>query len=295
MLFTKPKNVAVILESRAGTFYINYSSISRKFLKTKEGGEIDAMEIRYYKTKRLLPSIPTTLYFLDNEQKISYVFLITFDNVSFHPLLFEFSKTAKQTENYLIKIENENNKKYKQVGYAFVFDVIENVVYLKKRKIRDVNNYYYIEDVGYVEKFKALENSAYDKNNIVLFIAKYNNVFELLDLKNLNVLDYGNLKAVEQELTKISLDYKRSLEAYKRFTILLKDALNISSFWEKYGHILIIVLVFVFSVVALSVFAGVLNNTLEKFASVNTQLERLNNYIELYLNHTLKEKIITVS
>ncbi|MEM1805014.1 MAG: hypothetical protein QXI77_03390, partial [Nanopusillaceae archaeon] len=73
--------------------------------------------------------------------------------------------------------------------------------------------------------------------------------FQIVDLRTIEIYNIGFLGKSVEELTKLGINFKRDLEAHKRFSILLKDALGVSSFWEKYGNIILLMLFSIFIIV----------------------------------------------
>ncbi|MFH8038895.1 MAG: hypothetical protein QXJ14_02700 [Candidatus Aenigmatarchaeota archaeon] len=283
----KSSYLAVILYLHKNTFKIEYSPIERKVIKTKENTEFEVLELKFL--KRRIPPVPSTFYFFNNSNKKSYVFFLTIDRYSFHPIEFKF-KFSNVGENEIVKVLSDNYKKWKKVGYAFVFTILQDIK-LELKDIREKDNNVFIEDCGFISKEKLLENCGYDKNKYVLFVAKNYNTFQIINLKKIEIYNIGFLKESIDELSKLGIDFKRDLEAHKRFSILLKDALGVSSFWEKYGNIVLLMLFSIFIMVLGTYFISQMADVANSLKVVG---EGINNFANV-LNYTLMQnKIINI-
>jgi len=277
------KNYALILLWTKTGAQIGKDIIQR-FYEKKLG--IDYLKLK--KKKRILPSYPSTFYFVDKKGN-RYIILHTLDNIYFIPAelkeeeinrVFSENLDTEQSKLFLQEFKDRYEKKVKFAkipifSKLFKLKTFNSIVIDGDKKTIDFIKLYYYPDRDYLINPDLMISVPYnlnfainEKGKPVFFLLRKGNEIRLLEPIPSSLEYFADKEEIEKQEGKTTQektasfyqDFKKNLAVASATIQQIEEALaGEKGFFEKYGNILILVVFGMILIMGLIVGLGKLN------------------------------------
>jgi hypothetical protein len=308
------KNIALILLWTKSGVQISKDFIVRKLNKKLQ---IDYMQLK--NLKRILPTFPSTFYFVDKKGN-RYVILLTFDNVFFFPAELKEEEINRVFDNVDSKFSNlvleEFKTKYeKLLKFAKIFPFLKGlfkkyscIVIDADKKTINFTMLYYYHDRNFLVNPKEniaipynLDYALSERGKPVYFVLKKGIETKILKPTPESEEYFKEKEEIERQEAETIADKVASFYFNLKENIIIANTTNQKieeiaqgekGFLEKYGNILMFVLFSMIIIIGMFLVFGKLNDVLKITLEISNVVKEMTETVAVIkTNQTLPVKL----